>query len=204
MADKFLDKVYGIKTAQDAQEVYDEWSSTYDDEVVENGYATPARCAAILAEHLNPPTLPILDFGCGTGLSGTALAALGFTTVDGIDLSAGMLETAKKRNVYRNLMHVPADAPIPVSPGDYAAIAAVGVITTGAAPAALLDTLLALLAPGGFIVFSFNDHALADPTYEARVKANLDAGVARQLSRTYGEHLPGIDMNSAVYLLEKI
>ncbi|MEM9343795.1 MAG: methyltransferase domain-containing protein [Pseudomonadota bacterium] len=204
MADKFLDKVYGIKTAQDAQEVYDEWSATYDDEVAENGYATPARCAAVLAEHLNPPTQPILDFGCGTGLSGTALAALGFTTIDGIDLSAGMLETAKKRNVYRNLMHVPADAPIPVAPGDYAAIAAVGVITTGAAPAALLDSLLALLVPGGFIVFSFNDHALEDPTYEARVKTNLDAGVARQVSRTYGDHLPGIDIKSAVYLLEKI
>ena len=54
------------------------------------------------------------------------------------------------------------------------------------------------------IVFSFNDHALADPSFEARVKANLDGKTVRQLHRDYGDHLPGMGLKSAVYVLEQI
>ena len=204
MGEKFLDKVYGVKTDAENRALYDAWSATYDDEVTEHGYITPVRCAAALAGHLADHKAPILDFGCGTGLSGAALAAVGFHVIDGCDLSDGMLATARERGVYRDLRQVEPDAPLDVAVGDYAAIAAIGVISTGAAPASTLDTLLGLLNPGGMIVFSFNDHALADPSFEARVKANLDAKAVRQLHRDYGDHLPGMGLKSAVYVLEKI
>ena len=204
MAEKFFDKVYGIEAPDEVRALYDDWSASYDDDVLKAGYATPARCAAALAAHLTPHTAPILDFGCGTGLSGHALAALGFTTIDGVDLSAGMLETAKKRGVYRDLRQIEAGDDFGVKPGDYAAIAAVGVISTGAAPAATLGMLMARLAPGGMMVFSFNDHALEDPSFEAAVAEETESDRARILFRDYADHLPGQGLKSVVYVLEKL
>ncbi len=203
MGEKFFDKVYGTEGADALRELYDDWAETYDDDVTGAGYATPARCAAALAAHLTPHTAPILDFGCGTGLSGQALAALGFTTIDGVDLSEGMLETAAKRGVYRHLRRIEPDD-IGVAKGDYAAIAAVGVISSGAAPASTLGVLTRLLDPGGLIVFSFNDHALEDPSYEAAVADETGSDRARVLFRDYGDHLPSRGMKSVVYVLEKL
>ena len=84
MTDKFLDKVYDARTADETRELYDAWSASYEAEVAENGYATPGRCAEALAKHLTDKDAPILDFGCGTGLSGLALKLAGFTTIDGV------------------------------------------------------------------------------------------------------------------------
>ncbi|MFN3145311.1 MAG: hypothetical protein ACE368_08595 [Paracoccaceae bacterium] len=36
-------------------------------------------------KHVRDSDAPILDFGCGTGLSGLALKCGGFTTIDGMD-----------------------------------------------------------------------------------------------------------------------
>ena len=38
MGEKFLDKVYGVKTDAENRDLYDAWSATYDDEVTEHGY----------------------------------------------------------------------------------------------------------------------------------------------------------------------
>ena len=82
MPEKYLDKVYTISNAPDAQcSLYNEWAETYDAELGEGGYATPARLAAALGAAEANRDAPVLDFGCGTGLSGAALAAAGFTHV---------------------------------------------------------------------------------------------------------------------------
>jgi predicted TPR repeat methyltransferase len=47
----------------------------------------------------------ILDLGCGTGLSGEAFKDLASGgRLDGIDLSPGMIEEARRRNIYSDLM----------------------------------------------------------------------------------------------------
>ncbi len=75
MAEKFLDKVYDAKGTDETRALYDDWAASYDAEIAENGYATPRRCAEALAGFATDPSLPVLDFGCGTGLSGLALRA---------------------------------------------------------------------------------------------------------------------------------
>lgn len=204
MTRTYLDRVYDARTADQIRDLYDQWSASYDAEVAENGYATPRRCAEALAAHMADRNAPVLDFGCGTGLSGLALRAAGFTTVDGIDLSPEMLNVAAGKGIYRDLAAIAAGAAPPHDPGYYAAIAAIGVIGAGAAPVSVLDTLLAALGPGGRLVLSFNDHALADPANEGRIDAHVTAGRARLLLREYGDHLPGIGLKSNVYVLEKL
>jgi len=200
MSKKFLDKAYG---GRDARQLYAEWAASYEEELTENGYATPGRCAAALHALMPDPTLPILDFGCGTGLSGLALRLAGFTAIDGIDLSEDMLKQAAGKNIYRTLTQTEPDVVLHHNPGDYAAIAAIGVIGAGAAPISVFDTLMEGLASSGLLVFSFNDIALADPENEAKLHSWLNNGQAQELFREYGEHIPGIDLKSNVYVIEK-
>lgn len=201
MTDNFLDKVYAARGEDETREIYDAWAESYEAEVAKNGYVTPGRCAAALAKFTDDRTAPVLDFGCGTGLSGLALKLAGFTTIDGVDLSPEMLAKAKDKNVYRNLSQVAGDDGL--AKGAYPSIAAIGVIGSGAAPISVLDTLMHALDSDGRLVFSFNDHTLQDPIHEARISEWTDCGAARLLFRERGDHLPGLDMKSNVYILEK-
>ncbi len=197
----FLDKAYKARDAASTRVLYDDWAASYEAEVSENGYATPGRCASALKSLTNDMQQPVLDFGCGTGLSGLALRLAGFETLDGVDLSAEMLEGARAKGVYRHLDQIEAGAPLPRD--GYTLIAAIGVIGAGAAPISVLHTLMSALPRGGKLVFSFNDHALEDPANEGGVSEWTDCGAARLLFKEHGAHLPGIDLNSNVYVLEK-
>ena len=203
MTEKFLDKAYGLDTSEDASQFYNDWASTYDAEIAENGYATPGRCAKALFAKLPEPDTPVLDFGCGTGLSGLALKLAGFKVIDGIDPSPEMLAQATAKGVYRSLSSLDVTDKTPIPKGAYKAIAAIGVIGPGAAPVSTFDILMKALDRGGYLVFSYNDHALADPIYEGALNGWLDCGAARLLSKDYGPHLPVQGLNSNVYVLQK-
>lgn len=203
MAQRFLNKVYETRSPAETRELYDEWSGTYEAEVRENGYVTPVRCAEVLAQHVDDQTTPILDFGCGTGLSGLAFKLAGFEVIDGMDISSEMIEVARRKRLYRALKVVPAHAPARIERGRYAAIAAVGVIGAGAAPASTFDVLMQGLAPGGKLVLSLNDHALQEKANEGRICEWMDCGAARLLCREHGPHLPGLGIQSTVYVIER-
>ena len=203
MTSDFFDKVYRT-TAQDAVEtLYDEWAGTYDDDVTGNDYRTPGRVAAALAAHLPARDTPILDFACGTGLSGLALAQEGFSVIDGCDLSDPMLETARSLGIYRHLVKLAPDEAPEAAPGDYGAIAAIGALSPGAAPAHYLDILLARLAAGGLLALSYNDHTLAEPEYTSRLEQAIQTGTVAERFREHGDHLVKLGSKSTVYLLEK-
>jgi predicted TPR repeat methyltransferase len=199
MADKFLDKVY--ETDPDRLTgLYDEWADAYDGELTGQGYATPGRLARALALHAPDKSAPLLDFGCGTGLGGAALASVGFTTLDGCDVSAGMLEEAQAKGIYRNLWQTEEDRPLPFDLANYPLVCAVGVISTGAAPPEVLPFIVERMEPGALLAFSFNDHTLEDRAY-------MDAldevtGTAAILSDKIGDHIPGLGSRSRVYVLE--
>ena len=203
MAKRFLDKAYQTRDADSTRRLYDDWAASYEAEVAENGYATPKRCAEALAAGMQDLSAPVLDFGCGTGLSGLALRAADIETLDGVDLSADMLAQAEGKGIYRNLTQVDAGGGLTLAPGDYAAIAAIGVIGAGAAPISIFDVLMDSLGVGGLLAFSFNDRALEDPVNEAKVTDWLDRGAARLLFKEHGPHLPGIGLGSNVYVIAK-
>ncbi|MCX7565348.1 methyltransferase domain-containing protein [Sulfitobacter sp. F26169L] len=200
MKTPFLDKAYAERDTGSTREHYDKWSDSYEAEVGTLGYATPARCAQALAEFAPDKSLPLLDFGCGTGLAGLAFKLAGFDTIDGVDLSAEMLAQAREKDIYRKLTQIDPDAPLE---GEYPLIGGVGVIGAGAAPISTLNTLLHALPSNGLLVFSFNDHTLEDPASTACLNEWLDCGAARLLFSEHGEHLPGKDLGATVYVIEK-
>ena len=77
------------------------------------------------------------------------------------------------------------------------------VVGNTAAPPETLDLLMHALPKGGLLGFSLNDHALADYKFTCRLTDWVDMGAARLLFREHGPHLPGINLNSDVYVLEK-
>ncbi|MEM7526296.1 MAG: methyltransferase type 11 [Pseudomonadota bacterium] len=198
-----LDTVYNVTGADAAREFYDEWAENYDIEVRGKEYATPGRCAAALAAFASDPSAPVADFACGTGLSGQALRAAGFTVIDGFDLSEGMLEKARSLGVYRNLGICDMSQPLEIPEDVYANAAAVGCITTDYMPVTVIDGILGKLKAGGCLVFSVNDHAAEDPAIEGRVNELIDCGWAQLLHREYGDHLPKIGLNATVYVLRR-
>lgn len=203
MTRKYLDDAYDASKRGEVRELYDVWAGSYDAELDEAGYATPLRAAEMLAKAGTPVDVTVLDYGCGTGLSGAALAYWGYTDLHGADLSPRMLAEAEAKQIYGKLWTIDPEAPLPVYPGDYGVIAAVGVISPGAGPASLIATLSDLLLPGGLLLFSFNDHALADPDYMAALDACRGEGGMETVAEEHGEHLPGRDMKSTLYLLRK-
>lgn len=197
----FLDKVYA-NTSDDTRDLYAQWSTSYDQEVAENGYATPSRVAKALASHVEDLRTPVLDYGCGTGLSGMALRKVGFSNLHGIDVSKEMVTIANDKKAYQTLRVFDPDAEPPLKTGEFEIITAIGVIGIGAAPLTIFDTIISLLVPGGLFAFSLNDHTLADPAFEAKVSDSVDTGEAKLILREYGDHLPGAGLKSNVYILK--
>ncbi|MEO1551094.1 MAG: methyltransferase domain-containing protein [Pseudomonadota bacterium] len=203
MSKTYLDTVYDIEDADATKALYGEWAASYDAEVRANGYATPARCAKALATFAEDTSAPLMDVGCGTGLSGEAFAQAGFSTLDGSDFSPEMMALARAKGIYRALYAADLSTPLPFELGDYNTIAAVGVLNPKHAPAETLDDVMTRLNPGGLFVFSLNDHALSDGSYEGRLREQVDGGSAELLFSEHGTHLPKIDLMSTVYVLRK-
>ncbi len=203
MSKEFLDRVYDLPEGGDSRALYAEWAETYEAELAANGYATPTRVAVALSRFARDESAPLLDYGCGTGLSGLALQEAGFTSIDGIDITPEMLEIARAKAVYRKLDLADPAEPAPITPGAYPMITAIGVIGIGAAPLSLFDELMKALPKNGLFAFSYNDHTLEHPEYEAKLMEWTDCGASRLLCRERGDHLPGKNIKSMIYVLEK-
>jgi predicted TPR repeat methyltransferase len=202
MSDPLDTKLWKPRSVAETQAIYRDWAATYDADVLASGYATPTRAATALAPLIGPDA-PVLDFGCGTGLSGQALRAAGFATIDGTDISPEMLALARSKGIYRSLwLGVPGA--LNVDTGRYAAILAAGVVSLGAAPPDTLDLLIGALGSGGHLAFSYNDPTLADQSFTERLDGLLAAGAVALVFRAHGPHLPEKGMGSDVIILRKV
>lgn len=198
-----LHGAYSLDTPESARDYYDDWAGCYDAELARNAYATPARAAEALARFAEDRSLPIADFGCGTGLAGVAFAAEGFTTIDGYDISPEMLKQAASKGVYRYLATCDMSQPLEIEDATYAHAAAVGALNPQFMPATVIDEILRTVEPGGCFAFSINDKHLDCGTLEGRVMDLTDTGYADLVLRERGEHLPGIDLESTIYVLRR-
>ena len=194
---------YGHKSGAEAVEFYDEWADSYDEELGSLGYVTPTRCAEALISVGADPGQPILDIGCGTGVSGAALQAAGFTAIDGVDPSSEMLARARAKNIYRSVAEIDPLAPLTAPKDAYANAMAAGVLSPGLAPPEALDQILEFLPRDGRLVFSLNDHAIKDGAHMGRLNDLIDGGWGYLEFKEYGAHIPGNDMKSYVYVLRK-
>jgi len=84
--------------------VFDRYSDRYDRHVVGAlKYQTPDLLLEAAAPYLPARNLDILDLGCGTGLLGARFRPLA-RALTGVDISPGMLEVARRRQIYDHLV----------------------------------------------------------------------------------------------------
>ena len=202
---RFLDSAYSVKSDDETRALYDRWSEVYDDELGENDYRQPARCAQMLARHIAPvDAKAVLDVGCGSGLSGAALASAGFTVLDGCDFSPGMLAKAERTGVYRRLFETNLNEP-PMDTADavYDAAACVGVFSFGHVMADALDDVLRVLKPAGVLVIGLNDHFYQEGSLTAKLSLLENVGRINGRTEEHGAHVPGIGLTGWVIAARK-
>ena len=202
--DNPLDAIYTEGAVTDTAGLYDDWSEKYEADLKAIGYAAADRCAAALAAADPSLASPVVDLGCGTGLSGEALKAAGFAHIDGYDFSDGMLALARKKNCYRRIVHTDLSQPNVVPDKGYRHAALVGVLHHSHAPPEAISSALALLPTGGCVVFTLNDETLRFPEYTDYIDKLVSAGQAEIVSMEYGPHLPTRNVGARVYVLRKL
>jgi len=175
-----LNRVYNIGSTAECENVYDDWAGTYDDDTTQGmGYVAPAVAADRVAAFVTPDRA-VLDAGCGTGLVGAELRDRGFATIDGIDLSAGMLDTARAKGCYRNLDKADLTARLPLDDATYDAVVCVGTLTEGHVGPAALDELTRVVRPGGYLVATVLERIWESLGYHRHI-ADLQAHGRAQL-----------------------
>lgn len=174
-----LEMVYAAETDAELAAAYAAWSNAYDMETAAAGYCLPFVIAAWVARHVPKGSGPLLDAGCGTGLSGPYLAALGYPIIEGLDLSDEMLALAKARGGYRGLTAARLGDALPWGDGHFAAVFSTGVFTAGHAPASSLDELARITRRGGVIVFTVRDVVLEAGGFRRKFAELEAAGIWR-------------------------
>ena len=163
--------VYAAKNNRELEARYDEWASDYDrDLAVEFEWSSPREAVGLFAKHVSLDAT-ILDAGAGTGLVGEHLVAAGYRGACAIDLSPRMLEVARRKQVYGDLRQMTLGEPLAFDTDVFDAVIAVGVFTTGHAPAHAFDELVRVTRPGGHIVFSLRTELEVEPEFAAHLES---------------------------------
>jgi predicted TPR repeat methyltransferase len=197
------DQLWTRHTVEETQEIYRNWAGDYDKDVAEWGYATPPRVALALRLAGANTDKSVLDYGCGTGLAGMALTAVGFQTVDGTDISPEMLAQAEARGAYRQVWLGQPGSLGHIGLGDYPTICACGVVSLGAAPPETLELLVGAMTHGNYLGFSYNDATLADRGYTDALDRACLIPEIELVFEEHGPHLPAKDIGSTVYVLKR-
>ena len=167
-----LQRAYDVKSPEEAIDLYRDWADSYDQQL-ERGlrYVAPAVIAQMLSVAEPDHTVRVLDIGCGTGLVGVSLSKLGFVHVDGLDFSSQMLNEARRKGVYSELIQADLNESLDLTLSTYGAAISCGTFTHGHVDANALDRIVSLLKPGA--IFACTIH---QAVWEA-------AGFARALER---------------------
>lgn len=178
---------------------YNQYAQEFDEhvknELCGNGENIPVVVTAKLFVETVPyqESMKILDVGAGTGEQGEQLVKLGYKNVEltAFDPSEGMLNMAKKRNIYSEFIQ--SYLPDTALASDYFdAIICVGTFTPGHAPAASLHELVRITKKGGYIVYSIRKHFYEDinSRFQAVEEELTQAKKWKMIAKREDEYLP--------------
>jgi len=191
MAEDIIDATPGIwgkdysTDSATVQRSYDTLASggAYDEALQEWGYVGPQTAAALALNYV-PTSSRILDAACGSGLTGTALRQLGYTRIEGIDISEQSLRLAEATGAYARTAQVDMQgSPLPYGDDTFDAVTFIGALTYFETPE-ILREFCRIVRSGGHIVFSHRDDLMRDQQYEEHLAALERDGLWRPTFRT--------------------
>lgn len=160
----------GSTNPAEVRTFYDEWAERYDADLAGWDYRAPDRIAHLLAERADL-TAPVLDAGCGTGLSGRALRDAGFTgALTGVDLSEASLPVARESSAYDHLIAADLNERLAFEDDAFGTLASVGVLTYVPDVERCWRDWCRVVRPGGLIGFTQRE----DTWIERRCREVID------------------------------
>jgi SAM-dependent methyltransferase len=196
--------VYATASKEELAGLYDDWADSYDADL--DGMGGPGEAVSTLEQYLTPDSR-ILDAGCGTGVVGQLLAGKGYRQVDGLDLSPGMLDRARRKNCYRNLYQAALGEPLAMADDSYDAVVVVGVFVRGHVGSNAFDELIRITRPGGYLFFTLRPEFRVDTDFQSTMDALAHAGqwrfvhVTEAFSGRFRAH-PEVNLQVWVYQVE--
>ena len=168
--------VYESTNNKELEQRYNQWASEYDRDLAEAfAWNAPQAATAVFAKHMDK-SAQILDAGAGTGLVGECLVEAGYQNLVAMDLSWGMLEAAKRKNLYNEYHQMILGNSLDFPTDEFDATVSVGVFTKGHAPASSFNELIRITKPGGIIVFSLRVETYENNGFKEHQSALEDAG----------------------------
>ena len=186
--DDALARLARVRAAADVAEVrrlYDDWAATYEDVDVADlmGHPDAARIADVVTE-IAGPGADVLDAACGTGLLGAELAERGFTSIDGLDLSPGMIRRARRRRVYHDLGPADLRDGVPGASGKFDVVTCRGGFAPGHLGPPALTGFVRVVRVGGVVVAAIDDATWAAEGYADAVDLLRERGLVRPAERS--------------------
>jgi predicted TPR repeat methyltransferase len=187
--DDFVQEAYHLESTDEMVDFYRKWAADYDRQMLDQrGYTAPSSIAKILSEQLSDTRASVLDVGCGTGLTCRLLAESGFSQLDGIDLSQEMIEVARERGIYRNLLQGDVNQPLQLETASYDGVVSSGTFTHGHVGPGPLDEIFRVLKPGGILACTVHQDLWQSMGFEDRFAALVDQGIASLISLELGSY----------------
>ncbi|KAL9967995.1 hypothetical protein ACROYT_G026319 [Oculina patagonica] len=160
-------------TEDDVRRVYDDWAREYDKDLSTAGCVFYKPMGKFFDNAINEVfqgkiakhEIRIMDAGAGTGQVGVELQKLGYDNIDALDISHGMLNEAKKKNVYQKFICVSlSEQPTPgIEADEYDALICAGTLIFAHVKPAAIDEIIRMVRNGGLVCFTlradgYNDY----------------------------------------------
>jgi predicted TPR repeat methyltransferase len=153
---------------QYVESLFDEYAATFDEHLVESLGYRAHRALIAQVQALGPRRFrSALDLGCGTGLCGPLAKAIA-DRVDGVDLSAAMLDKARALGIYDRLDHADVVQHLANTERRYDLVLAADVFIYVGALEAVFDGVARVLEPGGVFAFSVERADAGEPELALR------------------------------------
>lgn len=206
-----VDRVVAMEwKTDDLMSFYDKWATTYDEDLdrLPGGCRHPMLLAQAVSRFVADKQARILDVACGTGKVAFHLKRLGFSNIDALDGSDGMLNAARQQNLYCNYyLDFVDDSPIKsIEMGAYDAVVTVGSFTKGHLTAKCLKPLGLCARQGGLFILVMRKNVLEMPEFqdlEPTMMRLEQEGFWKQKHRSVDENYMGND-EGLTYVFEKL
>jgi predicted TPR repeat methyltransferase len=174
-------------------ELFDHYADQYDQHMVGTlKYQMPELLLDALLRFLPQRKLVVLDLGCGTGLFGERLRPLA-EALTGIDISPNMLQIARQRGVYDDLVCADLTEFLNQQSASFDLVVATDVFLYIGDLAGVFRRVRDALRPGGFFGFSVEASEEGDFILRATQRFAHSTGYLRKLAGEHGFVLETIE-----------
>jgi len=172
--------------------LFDQFSADYESRMIgQLGYAAPQILLGLAAMVMpGRRDLSILDLGCGTGLAGVAFKPLA-ARMDGVDLSPAMIEKARARHIYDNLVVADLETALSMPGPAYGLILAADTLVYLGDLSRVFEAAHARLHPDGMFLFTVEKAAGTGFELGPKRRWRHSEALLRQLAGQAGFQIAG-------------